>query len=106
MDILTIITSLIGGAVGGNVAGPATQEKNLGPVGNTISGAVGGALGSYIVQAMGIISAISTGSSADVANAMAAVDWTSLFANLGVGAGGGAILTTVVTYIKDAIGKK
>jgi len=105
MDIVTVLSSLIGGAVGGNVAGPATKEKNLGALGNTISGLIGGAASSYIAQAMGLISAISSGSATDVANAMATMDWSAILANLGVGAGGGAVLTAIIAYIKDAVNK-
>ncbi len=105
MDILTLLSSLVGGAVGGNVAGPLTQDKNLGTLGNTISGLIGGAASSYIFQAMGIISAISSGSSTDVANAVAAMDWTSILSHLGVGAGGGAVVTAIVAYVKDALSK-
>jgi uncharacterized membrane protein YeaQ/YmgE (transglycosylase-associated protein family) len=106
MDIATIISSLVGGAVGGNAAGAATQDKNLGTLGNTITGLIGGAASSYILQAMGVINAIATGSGADVANALGTVDWTTICSNLGAGAGGGAVLTAIVTYIKDALAKK
>ena len=106
MDIVSLISSLVGGAVGGNVAGPATQDKNLGVLGNTISGLIGGAASTYILQAMGVISAIASGSQADVAHALGAIDWSALLSNLGAGAGGGAILTAIVTYIKDAMAKK
>lgn len=106
MDIVSILSSLLGGAVGGNVAGPATQDKNLGVLGNTITGLIGGAASTYILQAIGVINAISSGSSADVANALQAVDWSAVISHLGAGAGGGAILTAVVAYLKDAMGKK
>lgn len=105
MDIVGLLTSLVGGAVGGNIAGPATQDKNLGVLGNTISGLIGGAASAYIAQAMGLITALSSGSPADVAGAVAAVDWSSILANLGVSAGGGAILTAIVAFVKDAMGK-
>ncbi len=106
MDIVTVLSSLIGGAVGGNVAGPATQDKNLGVLGNTISGLIGGAASTYILQAMGVINAIASGSPTDVAGALAAVDWTTILSHLGAGAGGGAILTAIIAYVKDAAGKK
>lgn len=106
MDIVGLLTTLLGGAVGGNVAGPATQDKNLGVLGNTISGLIGGAAGSYILQAMGVINAMASGSGADVANAVAAMDWSSILANFGVSAGGGAIFTAIIAYVKDALAKK
>jgi hypothetical protein len=44
MDITSLITQLVGGAVGGNAAGPALKENNPGKAVNTISGLVGGGL--------------------------------------------------------------
>jgi uncharacterized membrane protein YeaQ/YmgE (transglycosylase-associated protein family) len=38
MDIVTTIISLISGAVGGNIAGAAMSQKNLGPIVNTVTG--------------------------------------------------------------------
>lgn len=48
MDLAGLLISLISGAVGGNVAGAAMQDKSLGVVGNSIAGIVGGGLGSTI----------------------------------------------------------
>jgi uncharacterized membrane protein YeaQ/YmgE (transglycosylase-associated protein family) len=45
MDITSLIVEAISGAVGGNVAGAAMKEKSLGPVGNSITGILGGGLG-------------------------------------------------------------
>jgi uncharacterized membrane protein YeaQ/YmgE (transglycosylase-associated protein family) len=55
MDITSMIIEAVSGAVGGNVAGAAMKEKSLGPVGNSISGIVGGGIGGTILQmAMGL----------------------------------------------------
>ena len=45
MDILSLIISLISGAVGGNVAGALMKDKNLGTLWNSIAGIVGGGVG-------------------------------------------------------------
>jgi uncharacterized membrane protein YeaQ/YmgE (transglycosylase-associated protein family) len=52
MDITSLIVEAVSGAVGGNVAGAAMKEKNLGAVGNSIAGIVGGGLGGTILQTL------------------------------------------------------
>ena len=52
MDITSLIIEAVSGAVGGNVAGAAMKEKNLGAVGNSIAGIVGGGLGGTILQTL------------------------------------------------------
>jgi hypothetical protein len=42
MDLTAVLLQLISGAVGGNVAGLANKARSLGPLINTILGALGG----------------------------------------------------------------
>jgi uncharacterized membrane protein YeaQ/YmgE (transglycosylase-associated protein family) len=42
MDLTAVLLQLIAGAVGGNAAGLANKAKSLGPLLNTILGALGG----------------------------------------------------------------
>lgn len=42
MDLTAVLVQLIAGAVGGNAAGLANKAKSLGPLINTILGALGG----------------------------------------------------------------
>jgi uncharacterized membrane protein YeaQ/YmgE (transglycosylase-associated protein family) len=53
MDLTTILIELISGAVGGNAAGIANKAKSLGPVLNTILGALGGLGGGHLAAATG-----------------------------------------------------
>ncbi|MCE5293161.1 MAG: hypothetical protein LLF94_00920 [Chlamydiales bacterium] len=107
MDIVSLIISLVGGAIGGNVAGPATQDKNLGVPGNTIAGLIGGPLGTYIMQALGLLGATTAVTAApDVAAQVSATDWTELLKTLLAGGGSGAVVTALVALIKDAMNKK
>lgn len=102
MDIVNLAVSLISGVVGGNIAGAATKEKNLGALFNTISGLVGGGAGGFILKALGIL-----GSAYAAQNAGAAeLDLTSLLANIGASGVGGGALTAIATLIKDAVQKK
>ena len=50
--IVGLIIQLIAGGVGGNVAGAALKQYNLGTVGNTIAGVVGGGVGAQIIGAL------------------------------------------------------
>jgi len=102
MEIINLIISLVSGAVGGNIAGAATTDKNLGPVFNTIAGLVGGGAGGFILKALGIL-----GSAYAAQNAGGAeFDLTSLLANIGVSGVSGGALTAIATLIKDAVQKK
>jgi uncharacterized membrane protein YeaQ/YmgE (transglycosylase-associated protein family) len=43
--MIPLIIQLISGAVGGNIAGAILKNLNLGPIGNSIAGIVGGGIG-------------------------------------------------------------
>ena len=96
MNIVSLIIQLLSGAVGGNVAGAAMQEKSLGAVGNSIAGIVGGGIGGTILQmVMGTAAAGGGG-----------LDLQSILANVGGGGVGGAVLMAVIGIIKNAMAKK
>jgi len=46
--IINLIIQLIAGAIGGNAVGAASKDVNLGTLGNTIAGAVGGVGGGQL----------------------------------------------------------
>lgn len=95
MDILNFIISLISGAVGDNAAGAAMKDKSLGVLGNSIAGLVGGGIGNFILQGIGLISKIPG----------AEHTMGTIVGNI-VGSGiGGAILLAIVAWIKDAMKK-
>src|ERR1700758_473739 len=50
--IVNLIIQLIAGIVGGNAVGAALKDYNLGNLGNTIAGAIGGVGGGQILQAL------------------------------------------------------
>lgn len=49
MDLGTILTQLIAGAIGGNAAGLLNKAKSLGPVLNTVLGIIGGIGGGQLL---------------------------------------------------------
>ena len=50
--IVGLIIQLISGAVGGNIAGAALKQYNLGTIGNSIAGLIGGGVGAQIIGAL------------------------------------------------------
>jgi uncharacterized membrane protein YeaQ/YmgE (transglycosylase-associated protein family) len=50
MDWLSIIIQIIAGAIGGNAAGKAMKDYDLGTTGNSIAGVVGGVIGGQILE--------------------------------------------------------
>lgn len=100
MEIINLIIGLISGAVGGNIAGAAMPQKNLGAVVNTIAGLVGGGLGDFILKAFGLFTATAAGAG------MSELDLSSILASIGAGGVSGGALTAIITLIKDAIQKE
>jgi uncharacterized membrane protein YeaQ/YmgE (transglycosylase-associated protein family) len=47
--VVGLIIQLIAGGVGGNVAGSALKQYDLGTIGNTIAGVIGGGVGAQII---------------------------------------------------------
>jgi len=89
--LVNLIIQLIAGVVGGNAAGAGLKDYDLGKLGNTIAGAVGGVGGGQILQA--IIPALA-----------GAAGTTDIGALLGQAVGGGvagAIVTVLVGLVKN-----
>lgn len=93
--MLNLIISLISGAVGGNVAGAAMKENSLGMLGNSIAGIVGGGAGSFILQAMGLVQAATSGGG----------DMQSIIANVAGGGVSGAVLMAIIGIVKKSMSK-
>jgi uncharacterized membrane protein YeaQ/YmgE (transglycosylase-associated protein family) len=94
MNLVGLLISLVSGAVGGNIAGAAMQDKSLGTLGNSIAGILGGGVGGWILGALGILA--QTGGSLDL---------TSIVGNVASGGVGGAALLVIVSLIKSAMAR-
>ena len=92
--MLALIIQLVSGAVGGNVAGGLMKNFNLGTVGNSIAGVVGGGLGGTILQS--VLGAGAAGGGMDIGSIISSV--------AGGGVGGGVVLA-VVGMIRQAMAK-
>ncbi|POR56720.1 hypothetical protein CYD53_101241 [Bosea psychrotolerans] len=85
--------NLVAGAIGGNAVGKATPTFDLGTLGNTISGLVGGGvLGQLIPLVLPALSTAMQGGSFSVG---------SILTNLIGGGAGGAILTAIIGAVKN-----
>jgi uncharacterized membrane protein YeaQ/YmgE (transglycosylase-associated protein family) len=103
MDILLTIISLISGAAGGNIAGASMPEKNLGTLGNTIAGLLGGGVGQFILKALGVLATTQVAGTPATGNEL---DIASILASIGAGGVGGGALTAIVALVKDMLQKK
>ena len=52
---MDLITQLLAGGMGGNVAGVALRNFSLGPVWNSLAGLFGGALGAHALFGLGVM---------------------------------------------------
>ena len=96
--IIGIIVQLVSGAVGGNIVGAVASKLNLGPVGNSIAGIIGGGLGGQI---LGMV----LGGGAAAATAPAGgLDATSIISSIAGGGVGGAVVMAIVGFIKSKMG--
>jgi|SRR5581483_1145094 len=95
--IVNLIIQLISGAVGGNIAGSALKDYNLGTLGNSIAGIVGGGIGGQILQSLvPAIAASASGGGLDIG---------SIVGQVAGGGVGGAILMIIVGVLKNMMAK-
>lgn len=89
--LLPILIQLISGAAGGNVVGALLKKLPLSKILATVLGAVGGAGSGQLVALLPMLQGLLGG------------DGGGILADAGAGAGGGAILTLIVGFIKKAM---
>ena len=86
--VINLIIRLIAGALGGNAIGSGLKNIDLGPIGNSIAGAIGGAGGGVPLQLLGLAGT---------------ADTVDIIGQAASAACSGAILTWVVGFIKNRI---
>ncbi len=106
MDIPTLIIQLLSGAAGGNIAGALLKNINLGTLGNSVAGILGGGLGGQILKLLagGAAAAGAAGAAGAVGDATG-LDLNTILRNVGGGGIGGAVLMMIVGFIKKAMVK-
>lgn len=93
MDLVGLLISVISGAVGGNIAGAAMQDKSLGTLGNSIAGVLGGGAGGAVLKMLGML------------GQSGGLDLASIVGNVASGGVGGALLLVIVSLVKSAMAK-
>jgi len=91
--LINLIIQLIAGAIGGNAVGAGVKNVDLGTVGNTIAGAVGGAGGGTLLTALLPL----------LQGAAGNLDIGALVGQAVGGGVAGAILTAIVGLIKNGM---
>jgi hypothetical protein len=91
--IVNLIIQLIAGAVGGNAVGAGMKNVDLGALGNTIAGAIGGAGGGTLLTALLPM----------LQGAAGNVDIGALVGQAVGGGVAGAVLTAIVGVIKNSM---
>ena len=84
-----ILMNLVAGAVGGNAVGKASPSFDLGTLGNTISGLVGGGVLGQVITLL--LPSLMSGK----------LDAGTIITQLVGGGAGGALLTAIVGAIKN-----
>jgi hypothetical protein len=95
--IVGLIIQLISGAAGGNMAGLALKQYDLGTVGNSITGVIGGGIGAQIIGVL-----LDGGEGAVVGPN--GYDIGTLIAQIASGGVGGGALLLLVGLLKQAVG--
>jgi uncharacterized membrane protein YeaQ/YmgE (transglycosylase-associated protein family) len=94
--LLNLVMQLVAGAVGGNAAGAMLKQFNLGPVGNSIAGIIGGGLGGQILHTI-----VNGGG---IPSAAATLDPGSILTQIVGGGVGGGVVMVIVGLLRQAMG--
>lgn len=95
--IVRLIIDIVVGALAGNGTAAAVKNANMGTAGNSITGAIGGLAGGWILSAFG--------PGAEAAAAATGFDLGGLITQV-IGSGvGGAVLTAIVGMIRNSMQK-
>lgn len=95
MEFLPLIIQLLTGAAGGNVVGKLAKNLDLGTLGNSIAGILGGGLGGQLLGMAGIAAAPDGG-----------LDIASILGSVASGGVGGGVLMAIIGVIKSVLAKK
>jgi hypothetical protein len=91
---VNLIVQLIAGALGGNAAGATMKNLDLGTLGNSLAGAIGGAGGGTLLTALLPL----------LQGAAGNVDIGALVGQAVGGGVSGAVLTAIIGLIKNGMG--
>jgi hypothetical protein len=93
-DWLPIIIQLLSGAAGGNIVGKLMKNLDLGTLGNSLAGILGGGVGGQLLGMMGMATGGDGG-----------MDVTSILGSVAGGGVGGGVLMSVIGVVKSMMNK-
>lgn len=93
--LLNLVIQLVAGAAGGNAAGAILKQFNMGPLGNSIAGIIGGGLGGTLLNMLMAGTGAAPSGGFDVGSLVTQI--------IGGGVGGGVLLV-IVGLIRQAVG--
>lgn len=96
MDLISLLLPFFSGAAGGNLVGGVLKNFNLGSLGNSLAGLVGGGVGSLILGNLLGMPMPTAGADPDGAALLGQI--------LGGGAGGG-VLTIIVAILQKMLAR-
>jgi hypothetical protein len=97
MDLSTLILQLLSGAAGGHVLANQVKSTDLGAVGNTLAGLIGGGLGGQVLGSL-------LGLSTNVLGASDASgpDLMNILGQIVSGGVGGGVMTMIMSWLTRA----
>jgi hypothetical protein len=98
MNLVGLIIQLVSGAVGGNVAGSVLKQYDLGALGNSLAGIVGGGIGGQLLTML-----LSGGGAAAAGAADGNFDIGSIVTQVLGGGVGGGVLMAIIGIIRQAM---
>ena len=94
--MLNLIIQILSGAVGGNLAGNVLKKYDLGTLGNSIVGILGGGLGGQLLAMLTGVGGV---------NATGGLDLGSILSSVAGGGVGGGILMAIIGMIRSSMAK-
>lgn len=89
-----LIISLVTGAIGGNAAGKIFKKLDLGTLGNSLAGILGGGLGGQLLSMVGL-----------TASPSGDLDLSAILGSVASGGVGGGAVMAIIGAIKKAMAK-
>ena len=94
MEFLPLVIQLLTGAAGGNVVGKLAKNLDLGTLGNSVAGIIGGGIGGQLLGMLGV-----------EAGPSGSLDVASLLGSVASGGVGGGALMAIIGLIKSVLAK-
>jgi len=95
-ELVNLIVQILAGIGGGHATGSTLKNFDLGVLGNTIAGAVGGGVGGQLLTMLIPM----------LAGGAGGVDLGSLIGQIVGGGASGAVLTAIVALVKNAMSRQ